>query len=476
MATRAITPHSGLAASDAHDRRRWLALALLSLAQLMLILDITVVNIALPDIGAGLGLSRAALTWVLTAYTTVFGGMMLLGGRLADQFGARRALVTGLVMFTAASAVSGLAVNGTMLIGGRLAQGVGAALLSPAALALLSIMFTGAARAKALGVWAAVGGSGVALGVIVGGLLTSAAGWQWVFFINLPVGVAVLAALPAVLPSAPARGERARVDVPGAVLVTAATGAAIYGLVNAGTHGWLAASALAPIAAAAVLYTLFGLLERKVTAPLLEVALLARRPVAAGAFLMLVATGLLVGAFFLGSFWLQQVRGYSALHTGLVFLPVALGAIAGAQGAGHLVATIDRRGVTFAALAVAAAGGLVAAHWNSPVMLVTGMSLMALGAGATLVAATTTALADAEPHESGLRSGLVNTFHEFGGALGVAVLSSLAAPSLVPHATTSSGFSRAFAVSAIAALTAALLTTLIAPAGKAAAGAGPHAH
>lgn len=265
-------------------------------------------------------------------------------------------------------------------------------------------------------------------------------------------------------------------DVAGALTVTAATGAAIYALVNAGSHGWLAASTLVAAAAAAVLYVLFGWLERKAPAPLLQVRLLARRPVAAGAFLMLVATGLLVGAFFLGSFYLQQVRGYSAVHTGLAFLPVAAAAIAGAQGGSHLVAKVDRRALTAAALALAAAGGLVTAHWHNPLMLVTGMCLTAVGAGATLVAATTTALADASPHEAGLRSGLVNTFHEFGSALGVAVLSSLAASSLAPHTTSLNGFTRAFTVSAAAALAAALLTGLAAPKGKATAAASPHGH
>ncbi len=475
MTTSAAQTAAGRAEAAPYGRKAGLALVLLCLAQLMLVLDVTVVNVALPDIGTGLGLGRGALTWVLTSYTMVFGGLMLLGGRLADQFGARRVLLTGLVVFTAASAVSGLAVNGAMLIGGRVAQGAGAALLSPSALSLVTTMFTGTARNKALGVWAAVGGSGVALGVIAGGVLTSAAGWPWVFFINLPVGVAVLAVLPAVIPSAPARRDRGRVDVPGALIVTAATGAAIYGLVNGGSRGWLAASTLAPVAAAAVLYAIFGLLEQRVAAPLLQVRLLARRPVAAGAFLMLVATGLLVGAFFLGSFYLQQVRGYSAVHTGLAFLPVAVAAVAGAAGASRLVALLDRRVLTSGALALAAAGGLVAGHWHSPVTLVLGMCVMALGAGATLVAATTTALADAGPREAGLRSGLVNTFHEFGGALGVAVLSSLAAPSLAAGATSLNGFTRAFTLSALAALAAAVVAGLLAPTGKAAVTSEPSA-
>lgn len=476
MTTQATEPATGQAGHAGPGRKSWLALGLLCVAQLMLILDVTVVNVALPSIGTGLHLGRESLTWVLTAYTMVFGGLMLLGGRLADQFGARRVLLAGLVLFTAASAVTGLASSGAMLIGGRVAQGAGAALLSPSALAVITNTFTGTQRNKALGVWAAVGGSGAAIGVIVGGALTSAAGWPWVFFINVPIGIVVLAALPAVIGWDHARRNRSRVDVPGALTVTAATGAAIYGLINAGNHGWLAASTLAPIAAAAVTYVLFGLLERRVPAPLLQVRLLRRRPVATGVFLMLVATGLLVGAFFLGSFYLQRVRGYSPVHTGVAFLPVAVAAIAGAQAASHLVAMSDRRALAGAALTLTAAGAAVAAHWPGPVTVVAGMSVAALGAGAALVTATTTALAGTRPDEAGLRSGLVNTFHEFGSALGVAVVSSLAAPSLIPAASSLAGFTRAFTVSAVAALAAALLAAVVAPPGRAAAAAGPHGH
>ena len=476
MTTLATGSAMGQAGPTPRDRTGWLALGLLCLAQLMLILDVTVVNVALPSIGAGLHLGRGSLTWALTAYTMVFGGLMLLGGRLADQFGARRVLLTGLAVFTAASAVSGLATDGAMLIGGRAAQGIGAALLSPSALSVVTTTFTGARRNKALGIWAAVGGAGAALGVIVGGVLTSAAGWRWVFFINVPVGAVVLAALPAVIGAARARRGRAAVDVPGALAVTAATGAAIYGLINAGGHGWLAVSTLVPIAAAAVLYAGFGVLERRAPAPLLQVRLLSRRPVAMGVFLMLVATGLLVGAFFLGSFYLQRLRGYSAAHTGLAFLPVAVAAVLGAQAGSHLISMIDRRVVTGGALTLTAAGAAVAAHWPGPVPVVAGMAMAALGIGATVVAAATTALADARPDEAGVRSALVNTFHEFGSALGVAVVSSLAAPSLVAASTSLAGFTRAFTVSAAAALAAALAAAVAAPPGRSAAGAGPHGH
>src|SRR6266568_304830 len=328
------------------NSRRWLGLVLLCLAQLMLILDITVVNVALPDIGAGLQLARPTLTWVLTAYTIAFGGLMLFGGRLADLFGARRVLLTGLVIFTGASMASGLANGGPMLIGGRAAQGLGAALLSPSALSIVTTTFSGTERNKALGFWAAVGGAGAALGVVVGGVLTSIAGWPWVFFINVPIGLVVLATLPSLIPAIRPVAGGSRVDVAGALIVTAATGGAVYGLISAGSHGWLSSWALAPLGAAAAGYAVFAAIERRMRTPLMDVRILARRPVAAGAFLMLVATGLLVGAFFLGSFYLQEVRGYSALHTGLAFLPVAVAAVAGAAGASRLVALLDRRVLT----------------------------------------------------------------------------------------------------------------------------------
>ena len=466
-------PGNSSSQGSAPSTKPWLTLALLCLTQLMLVLDITGVNVALPAIGAGLRLGRADLTWVLTAYTVAFGGLMLLGGRLADQFGARRTLLTGLSVFTVASAVSGLAGTGAVLIAGRVAQGIGAALLSPAALALVTTMFDASKRSKALGIWAAVGGSGAAIGVAVGGLLTSEAGWRWVFFINLPIGLAVLATLPVLVAAGPARHRRA-LDLPGALIVVAATGAAIYGLISAGSDGWLTARALIPIAAAIAGYLLFGWRERTAAAPLMQVRLLTTRAVGVGAFLMLVATSLLVGGFFLGSFYLQQVRGYSAVHTGLAFLPLAAAIILGAQAGGHLATALDRRVLTTGALTLAAIGEAAAAHWHGPVALIAGLSVASAGIGAALVAATTTALADTPPAEAGLRSGVVNTFHELGSALGVAVLSSLAAPSLTGISLT--GFSRAFGACALAALAAALIAAVLAPAGRAAAGATPHGH
>src|SRR4029453_1880821 len=246
------------------DPRRWAALALISVAQFMLILDLTVVNVALPDLGADLDLSRTAFTWAISIYVLFFGGLLLLGGRLADVFGARPVMLTGLVIFTLASLASGLAQNETILIGGRIGQGAGAALLSPAALSSITGIFHGEERHRALSVWASLGGLGFAAGVLIGGIVTSGPGWRWVFFINVPVGLILLAAIPAVVP--PRRPDRVagRIDVLGAVTVTAATGSLIYGMINAGDAGWADPETLLPIAAVSLLYALFAVVERTV--------------------------------------------------------------------------------------------------------------------------------------------------------------------------------------------------------------------
>jgi EmrB/QacA subfamily drug resistance transporter len=306
-----------------------MVLVSLCLAQFMLIVDITVVQVALPTIGAELTLDRGALTWVVTAYTLCFGGLMVLGGRLADAFGARRTLLAGLALFTAASLMCGLAGSGAVLIAGRALQGVGAALLSPAALAVITSTFHGPRRGRALGVWAAIGGTGAALGVLLGGVLTAGPGWAWVFFVNVPIGLLVLAALAAVVPATPGRPDR--LDVPGALTVTAATALLIYGLVTAGDAGWGAAGTVLPLLGAVLLYVLFVLVERSVRSPLMRAETLARRPVISGTFVMLVATGLMLGLFFVSSLYLQHVQGFSALETGLLFFPVAIAITIGAQ-------------------------------------------------------------------------------------------------------------------------------------------------
>jgi EmrB/QacA subfamily drug resistance transporter len=464
---------------ESADPRRWTALAVIALAQFMLILDLTVVNVALPDLGADLDLSRTAFTWTVSAYVLVFGGLLLLGGRLADIFGTRPVMMTGLVIFTLASLASGLAQNQTVLLGGRIGQGVGAALLSPAALSTITSIFHGVERNKALSVWASLGGVGFAAGVLIGGILTAGPGWRWVFFINVPVGIVLLAAIRAVVP--PRRPDRAArsLDVLGAVTVTAATGSLIYGMINAGDEGWADLGTLLAIAAAIVLYGVFVVVERTVPTPLLHPSLLARRPIAAGAFLMLVAAGVLIADLFLGSQYLQHLRGLSALETGLFFLPAALGLMIGAIAAGRLVGTIGTRPVAVVGLTLVAIGNAlligVSADGNVYVEALPGTFLFALGGGPLFVCATTSALGRVGQHEAGLVSGVVNTFNQLGAAICVAVASTVAAAGLT-RMPSLDGFTDAFTVFTVVAAVAAVLSLRLVPSGTPQVTGAPHAH
>ncbi|MGC0328185.1 EmrB/QacA subfamily drug resistance transporter [Streptomyces sp. SAI-170] len=457
-------------------RRAVPLLVLLCLAQFMLVLDVTVVNVALPDMAADLRLGRETLTWVVTAYTLAFGGLMLLGGRLADALGAHRTVLAGLALFTAASLVTGLAPDASVLLGGRIAQGVGAALLSPAALAIVTTAFQGAARHKALGVWAAIGGTGSAVGVLLGGALTEGPGWEWVFYLNVPVGLVALAALPSLLPRHAPRPVR--LDVPGAVLVTAGTGALIYGLVKAGDAGWGDPATVLPLLGALVLYAAFAAVERASRAPLMDLRMFTRRPVIAGAFLMLTATALLISYFFVGSMYLQHAHGFSALRTGLVFLPVAVATALGAHLGARLVGTLGSRPTAVAGLAVAAAGALpltrLSADGSVYTGLLPGLVVASFGLGSVFVTATATALALVGPEEAGLASGVVNTFHEVGGSIGVAVLSTVAAAGIERGAV--GGFTDAFTVAAAVAAVGAVVSLGLVPRGKPRSTGGPHVH
>ncbi|MFV0137619.1 MFS transporter [Streptomyces sp. HMX87] len=471
------TPHT---AERVHhppaDPRRWTALALICLAQFMLVLDVTVVNVALPGMAADLGLGRQALTWVVTAYTLCFGGLMLLGGRLADALGARRTLLAGVALFTAASLVAGLALNAPALLGGRIGQGVGAALLSPAALSVVTTTFHGAERNKALGVWAAIGGTGSAAGVLLGGALTDGPGWQWVFYINVPVGLLLLAALPAYVR---ARAPRpARLDAPGALLVTAGTAALIYGLVKAGDAGWADASTLLPLVGAVLAYAAFAAVERAGRAPLMDLRMFTRRPVLAGAFLMLTATALLIAFFFVGSVYLQHIRGFSPLRTGLVFLPVAVATGVGAHLGSRLVGRMGSRPTAVAGLLVATAGTIPLTRLSETGSvyggLLPGFVIASFGIGAVFVTATTTALAMVEHREAGLASGVVNTFHEVGASIGVAVVSTAAAAGIERGSV--SGFADAFTVCAVTAGAGAVVALGLVPRGTPHSTGAPHVH
>ncbi|HZA82063.1 MAG TPA: MFS transporter, partial [Actinomycetes bacterium] len=430
---------------------------LLCLAQFMVILDITVVNVALPTIGSDLQLDRASLTWVVTTYTLCFGGLLLLGGRLADTLGQRRMFLAGLGVFTVASLASGLAQAGTVLVAARAGQGVGAALLSPAALAIITTIFEGAERNRALGVWAAIAGAGAAVGVLAGGLLVEYASWRWVFFINLPVGILLAAAAPSLIAAVRPAHRARRLDLPGALAGTLATAAVVYGLVAAGSDGWGATTTLFPLAAGLVLAGGFVAVERTAREPLVPLGLLARRPLLAGQLVMLASSGLLLATYFLASLYLQRLHGSTALDTGLVFLPAALATIAGSHLAAQAVGPVGSRPVAVVGFTLAAAGTLLLSRLPADasilVDLLPGLLLATAGLGAGFVVATTTAMAHVDQAQAGVTSGLLSTGHELGASLGVAVVSTIAAASLTGNPLAGrppvSGFDRAFLACAV---------------------------
>jgi EmrB/QacA subfamily drug resistance transporter len=456
-------------------RTNWWVLVLLSLAQFMVILDVTVVNVALPRMAIDLGLDRAALTWVVTAYTLCFGGLMLLGGRLADTVGRRRVFLAGLLVFTTASLASGLADGATALVISRGAQGAGAALLSPAAMSILTTTFHGPERNRALGVWSAIAGAGAAVGVLLGGVFTAGPGWEWVFFINVPVGVLVAVLLPRLVPSGRSGQSMSDVDVPGALAAVLGVGALIYGLVRAGDTGWSGGSTPWFLGGAAVVLAVFVLVERRAARPLVPLSLLGRRPVVAGNLVMLAASALLLANFFLNSQYLQHVLGLDALRTGLIFLPVALVIGLGTHLGVRVVSRFGGRPAVATGFGLAAVGAVwlaqVPASGNAVLAVLPGFLISGLGLGAAFVAATTTAMANVGPHDAGTTSGLVNTGHELGATLGIAFVSTLAAQSLQGGGVT--GFGAAFTATAIVAAVVAVGAPLLVPAGRPLATDGP---
>ncbi|HWL78090.1 MFS transporter [Microbacterium sp.] len=450
--------------------RDWVVLALLCVAQFMLVLDVTAANIALPSIGRDLGLDTGALTWVITAYAVAFGGLMLLGGRLADVLGRRRLLVSGLAVFTISSALCGLAPDGGLLIAGRAAQGVGAALISPAALASVSALFTGAARTRALGVWAGIGASGFAVGLMASGLLASGPGWRWIFLVNVPIGVALIALLSAMLPAS--RGIGGRIDVVGGVLATVFAAALVVALSGLGAgddaEGLAAAwSTALGLGVAFLALVLFAMQERRHPAPLMPLGVLRQRPVVTGLALMLLASAAMLSMFFLASMYLQQVVGLDPFQAGLAFLPSAIATVISAHLASRALARFSVRLVAAVAFAITAAGGLVLTQLDGSSTLwyplIAGLVLVSFGLGPAFLTATASALARVDVHEAGLASGIVNTGHEIGGAFGVAAVASVIGAASAPLLD-AGAFGRGFGALAIAAIGAAAVSLIfIAP-------------
>jgi EmrB/QacA subfamily drug resistance transporter len=414
-------------------RTRWLALLVLCLGDLMIVLDVTIVGVALPSIREDLGFSEASLAWVVNAYLLTFGGFLLLGGRLGDLFGHRRLFLIGIAFFTLASLACGLATSQDMLVAARAVQGIGGAIVSAVALSLMMNIFTEPAeRAKAMGVFGFVASGGGSIGVLLGGVITDVLDWHWIFLVNLPVGVAVLVLSLRLLPATPGIAGSGRIDFTGALTVTAALMLAVYAIVNGNEIGWLTAQTLGLLGAAAALLAVFLVIESRVGAPLVPLGLLRLRNLAVSNVVGILWAGAMFAWFFLSALYLQLVLGYSPLEVGLAFLPGNL--IMGALSIGLSAKLVIRFGIRpplVVGLGIAAVGLLLFARapvdGSFVVDVLPSMILLGLGAGMAFNPVLLAAMGDVEPQDAGLASGIVNTAFMMGGALGLAVLASLAA-------------------------------------------------
>jgi EmrB/QacA subfamily drug resistance transporter len=434
-------------------RRSWLLLLLVCSAQFMVTLDVTVANVALPSIGRDLGFAVGDLQWVITPYVLLTGGLMLLGGRAADLLGRRPVFLCGLSVFTLASLASGLAWSPGVLVGARALQGVGAALLLPAALSILTTSYEGAQRTRALATWGAIASGGMAVGLLVGGLLTELIGWQAIFLINVPVGVIVLVVAARILGDGSATSASLRaLDGRGALLLVAGLVVALYAISEADDQGWGSLATLGGLVVAAALLAAFALSERRARRPLVPAALWRRRSLVSGTVVTAGATAIMVGAFFLNTLYLQDVLGMTALETGLAFLPVAIAVLAAAHVGSHLIGHLGSRTVLLVGLVVVGGAGFALAfvpdHASYVSDLLWPYVLLGFGAGLSFVGVSVGAMADVQHAEAGGASGLVTTGHEIGAALGVAVLSAVATAGVTPGdlAGLADGYRAGFAV------------------------------
>jgi len=414
----------------ATERRKWLALALLSAVQFMVVLDIAIVNVALPSIKVDLGFSQDNLQWVISAYALVFGGFLLLGGRAADLLGRRRIFLVGLAVFTVASLLAGLAWSEASLIGARLFQGLGAAIISPAALSMVSTTFReGRERNIALGVWGAVGGFGAAAGVLLGGILTETLSWSWIFFVNVPVGVAAFAIAPFLLTESRDASVKS-FDFPGAVLVTGGLSSLVYAITKAGTDGWLATPTVAFFTVSVLLLAGFVAWEIRHPEPLMRLGIFRISTVAGANVASFILGTALFATFLMLTLYMQQVLGYSAMKTGVAYLAVAGTAILWSAVAAQLVTRIGVKPVLVTGMTALTVGLVyftqVSVGGSYLGDLLPGFLVVGLGIGFSFVPISIAALAGVQPAEAGLASGLFNTTQQIGGALGIAALSTIA--------------------------------------------------
>ena len=448
--------------------KRWIALALLCVAQFVVVLDASIVNVALPTIGKALDFTESSLPWVLNAYVLTFGGFLLLGGRLADLLGRRRLFMGGLILFAVASLAGGLAGSSGMLIAARAVQGLGAAILSPAALSIVATTFKdGAERNKALGIWGAVAGSGGAAGVLLGGVLTEGLGWEWVLWVNVPIGVIAAALAPRLIAETRDESGERNFDVAGAFTITLGLSALVFALLDAETAGWGSFQTIGTIVAALILLALFVVVERRSRAPLVPFSIFRVRTVTGANVVGILVGASLFAMFYFISLYMQQVLGYSPIKAGLSYLPLAVSIILSAGVASGLVTKVGFKPILAIGMALIALGLL----WFTQISVngsfladILGPSLLAaVGLGFAFVPVTIAAVSGIEDSEQGLASGLINTSQQVGGALGLAILAAIANSiigSKPDKADLVEGFQTAFAVGAVFAI-AGLFATLL---------------
>jgi len=439
-----------------HATNPWLVLVLICMAQFMVVLDATIVNVALPSIQKDLGLSEANLQWIINAYTLLFGGFLLLGGRAGDLLGRKRVFLVGLVIFTTASLLNGLATSSGMLIGFRSLQGLGAALISPAALSIISTTFAeGKERARALGVWAAIAIGGSAFGLVLGGWLTQSFSWPWIFFVNVPVGVATFLLALRFVPESREEGAHRSYDIAGAVTITGGLMSLVYAIVKAETKGWTASTTLIFFAVAIVLIVAFVFRELRAVQPLVRLSIFRVRSLLTANLTMFLVFSGMFAMFFFNTLYIQRVLGYHPLKAGVAFLPFTAGIMISAGIASGFAPRIGVRPVAAVGMILTAIGMLFFArmpvHGSYAVDVLPGMILASLGMGAVFMPLTLIATTGLEDEDQGLASGLFNTSQQIGGALGLAILSTIAAskthggsPAQLVH-----GFHYAFAGGAV---------------------------
>ena len=444
----------------------WAVLAIACAAQFMVVLDISIVNVALPKMGQSLHMNQSELQWVVNAYALTFAGFLLLGGRAGDLFGRKRIFLLGLTVFVGASLVGGFAQNGTMLEVARAAQGLGGAILAPSTLSLLTTTYTEQRdRARALGLWSATAGSGGAFGVMAGGILTDELSWRWILFVNVPIGIVLFAAAWVSLRESRGQIRTIRaLDIPGTITVTGGLAVLVYAIVSTNQHPWGSARTLVTLAIAVVLLAAFVVIERYTRQPLVPLRIFKMRALSSANGIAVAVGALMFSLFFFLSLYMQDVLHFSALKTGFAFVPGAVAIIIGAQTASRLVSKVGPRRIIVSGAVLAAIGmwwlsrlpatGNYFAHVLAPMMLVS------LGLGLSIVPVTVAATMGVDRKEAGLASGLVNTTRQVGGALGLAALATIATDrsnGLRTAVALSSGFDRAFFAAGFIAVVGALL-------------------